>query len=249
MISKIPYNSRRVPKDAISIILHLNDQSYSLPFDLGGPFSCFGRDQRYFSIGPNWMINLLQSKGQNIEFSGRPKQLPYPFVEHEDGYLLIPFGQQMAMRTCGTSAIMWVESDRAVVEVVAKDAFTGRSIAFQLHFLFALEAVEIHYKSAITGSRTVIGACGKPGEHTEWGCDAYENLSHTAIRIDMTEVETPADVILVDPDVPHTPFGPLTPPSTPVIPETSDDSLVEVTSWWDRGIKYQLFRTKEEIAS
>ena len=164
MISKTKYNWLDMPLNAKSFIVKLSDKGHSSPIDLMGPVRLFGKDQRYISVSPNWMINLLQDDRGNIEYRGRPKQLPDAVVDPDDGYMLIPFGEQMYIRTCGTMAKVWVLSDRSVVSVITKNAFTKKLIIFQLHFLYGSEVVEVHYWKAMTGHSTIIGACGKTEE-------------------------------------------------------------------------------------
>ncbi|MEA1998779.1 MAG: hypothetical protein U9N61_05590 [Euryarchaeota archaeon] len=222
MITKTDYNWLPIPANAKNLVQGLSDRGYSAPIDLGGPARLFGRDQRYISIGPHSMINLLQSRGQNLEYKGRPKQLPSGVVNPDDGYLFVPFGEQMFMRTCGTHAKLWTLPDRAVISVVAKHAFTKDMVIFQIHFLYNTEIIEVHYKRALTGNQTVIGICGEPGEYSDWGCNRYEELGGTAIQIDtrIQGEEEPADV---KPFPPSSPFPPSNPNPPADVPPSSDD--------------------------
>ena len=253
-ITSVLFNPRPEPKDAFSFIRELSDRSYTAPRDLKGPVRLFGRDNRYISIGPHWMINVLQTTGQNLGYKDRPKQLPSLVVNPTDGYLIIPFGEQMAMRTCGTKAKIWTEPDRTVLNVVAKNAFTQDLIAFQVHFLFNNGLVEVHYTKATTGNQTVIGACGAPDDYTEWGCGAYESLSRTAIIIDTAPT---VDEAVVTPPAFPPPQGPVKPPNTPIEPlEPIIDPMAPYTpgtgwtrqyGWYNTGDRFEYETRRREV--
>ena len=245
MITKTTYNWLPMPtKPERNLMLILSDRSYCGPIDLLGPVRLFGRDNRYITVGPDWMISVLQSRGENLEYRNRPRQLPSMVVNPEDGYLIVPFGEQLVMRTCGTLAKLWTLEDRTVISVIAKNAFTRKLVIFQVHFFYNTEIIEVHYKKAMTGHQTVIGACGEQDDYLEWGCNAYEELGGTAIRID-----TSIDEIVYG-DITDGPNGhwdlPTAPPSKPK-PVVDESGMLEVASWQDRGINYIVKRQEITI--
>ena len=204
-VKEIPFVGRSIPTEAQDIS-HMPGGSWSAPIKFPLPVRFNNQLCTTFNLSKYGAIRLSSGKDGTYHYLPGDRSLPASIDQTKDGWMIVPWGDNIRMAGCGITVLMWRDADKVVIDYTVKNQLDPH-----IKYMFRVEfptkqpnTVEIHYYHVVSGYNTYVGVVMAPDNFCEWTLKETQPYSKKALRFtcdngyEMPEqTETPG----------NTPFG------------------------------------------
>ena len=181
-ITEIPFKSFRSGKSFTNLASKLG-MGWSAPIKLPEPIRIWKRLCEYIAISDYGAIHfLVQGDDGRTQYLYGDKSLPEDMSD-TDGFILIPWGEPLRLRGCGTHIKMYQSGSVIVIDIEAKSSRI--KYMYQVQFdLRKSNEIELHYYHCLSGYNTFVGLAEKPDNYIDWPLKESQPYHKKALRID-----------------------------------------------------------------